>query len=191
MNIPYYRYCAYDDDGVGVYECLQCGEHISVRCEYKPIYCFHCGIKYEGEKPSKGYNKVYVNSYPYGMYRWGLERREKENDGSWSPWQLYKDNITYSNDIKESRKIAAKDLKEYRDIIETGRVEMRISRNLRVQQDSIPIRKKTYKERTGEDFFPRDYNKDLVYNVNWLDKYPSFLKFSQKINNRVKKWLSS
>jgi len=188
MNIPFYRYYEYDDDGVGIYECLQCGKTIAVRCEYKPVYCCYCGIKYEGEKPGKGTDRDYVNSHPFGKIDWVLERRDQKEDGSWSHWQEFK-KLRSWGDIKDIRKEVIEEMKEWREIWQDdnfGSSEIRPVIKNKINHTSILVRKKIYKKKTGKDFLLRDYNRGFEFNINKLGEYPSFLNFSRKINKEEK-----
>jgi hypothetical protein len=79
MNIPYYYNSGYEDDGVDVYTCLQCGAEIAVRSWYKPNFCSHCGVKYEGKKENIGNNSKRWHCVCFvEEFYWAIEEREVE-----------------------------------------------------------------------------------------------------------------
>jgi len=168
MNIPFYRYCEYADDGVDIYECLQCGKTIAVRCEYKPVYCCYCGIKYEGKKPGKGTDREYITSYPFGKNLWVLETRNKKEDGSWNYWQEFK-KLRVWGDVNDIRKEVLDEIREWKEIWQDGSFtisEIRPVIKPKISYNTILVRKKIYKEKTGKEFSPRDYNGHYKFNIN-------------------------
>ena len=51
MAIPFYRYVGYAEDGVYVYECLQCKTSLPVQLPYyaySPRFCSYCGVEFGG-----------------------------------------------------------------------------------------------------------------------------------------------
>jgi len=64
MNIPFYRWVRYDDDGVDIYQCLKCGAQIGVRDgAFDPAYCCYCGIRYEGRILKRQVEYISLPSY--------------------------------------------------------------------------------------------------------------------------------
>lgn len=59
MSIPFYRYVRYEDDGITVYECLQCGGQIHIGGPlFDATYCWCCGVKFKGFIFPKPYEYV-------------------------------------------------------------------------------------------------------------------------------------
>lgn len=60
MNIPFYRYVEYAEDGHYIYQCLQCGEKIDVGSPcFDPRFCWSCGVEYKGAILRKKEDWVY------------------------------------------------------------------------------------------------------------------------------------
>ena len=80
MNIPYYYNSGYEDDGVEIYTCLQCGGGIGVRGWYEPTFCSWCGVKYKGKKENIGnQSKRWYEVCFTEKFYWAIEERIAKN----------------------------------------------------------------------------------------------------------------
>jgi len=107
MNIPFYRYVEYADDGHYIYQCLNCGKKIDVgytHFSYNPRFCSFCGVEYKGFILPK--NIKYV-SYQREEIKYIIQKGWTNNFRDLEDWE---DWITCDN-----LKIAIQCLKELRD----------------------------------------------------------------------------
>lgn len=108
MNIPFYRYVEYEDDGHYIYQCLNCGEKIDVghnHFNYNPRFCSFCGVEYKGFVLPKEIEYVRYN-YERICYVIQTGIKLNNNDGeidwqdSWRKTYDAKIAIKYLNDAK-------------------------------------------------------------------------------------------
>ena len=85
MNIPFYRFVVYEDDGHQIYQCLHCGEKIDVgHWPFDPSYCCWCGVQYKGFILPKNYEYIGNKSQEETFY--SVQEGFDWGDGSDMNW---------------------------------------------------------------------------------------------------------
>jgi len=140
INIPYYYNSGYENDGVDVFTCLDCGCKISVRSWYEPNYCSSCGVKYVGKKENIGNEaKCWYTVCFTEKFYWAIEERtveiwgEPATDKHWTTRGYY-----YNDNNQTSKKILAEKRRyEEDDRAETDRqiADHKRIQNLRREKD--------------------------------------------------------
>lgn len=87
MNIPFYRFVRYLDDGHNIFQCLQCGEKVDVESDYQPRFCSECGVEYKGFILPKKNEYVPVASKTTELY-FQVESAYDWGDGEELNWKL-------------------------------------------------------------------------------------------------------
>jgi len=159
MNIPFYRYVKYMDDGHELYQCLQCGRQLDVGAHYTmfdPKYCCYCGVEYKGFMLPKKTDYISLPSYKVlwfqieEAYDWedGELRWSEDWRGHESPHQA----IKYLAEAKVEKKHFNKhDWDKYKFRIVVKRKEK--------HRSCIIIDTYKYYRRTGKKFNRNDYER--------------------------------
>jgi len=155
MNIPFYRFVKYRDDGHYLFQCLQCGEYLDTgNFQFGPRFCCFCGVEYKGFILPK--NIEYISCPSEEKLYFQIEETYDWNDGEleWSQdWRGSfdpKQAIKYLKEAKEERK---------RDH-DGDKYKYRIITIKKTQyKSSIPVDKDQYKRKTGKTFKENNYKR--------------------------------
>ena len=163
MNIPFYRFVEYLDDGHNVYQCLKCGKEIDVGgWQFAPNFCCYCGIRYEGFILPKNKDWVYAknsrqekNTYVIQeAYEWHTDIIKEFSD-RWS--DTWRKNI---NPIEAFKMLvnARKEKLEQNKRDNNGKTIFRIViKKEKVYNPCISIDTNKYFQRTGKKFNRNKY----------------------------------
>jgi hypothetical protein len=158
MNIPFYRYVEYLEDGHSLYQCLQCGTKIDVGEWFQPNFCWDCGIKFKGMmlKKQTDYISLPITTELWfqiqDAYDWGNEDGLNWSD-NWRGCNNSHQAIKYLNDLKKERK---------RDnrFPENNKWKFRIITKQKEQhRQCVVINTKKYYQKTGKRFDPNEYKR--------------------------------
>ncbi len=166
MNIPFYRYVDYAEDGHYIYQCLQCGEKIDVGYVYydfNPRFCFRCGVEYQGMILPRKEDWVYANSESRGKLLFKIEfsniwSDDKEN----ARWTTHSGGYCRNDVIDEIKKLRYwEEEKKKNSLKRYGRgydVVYRIAKyRENPYQECFDIDPDKYFKRTGKKFNRKDY----------------------------------
>ncbi len=162
MNIPFYRYVEYLDDGHYLYQCLQCGEKIDVGnpC-FDPRFCWSCGVEYKGAILRKKEDWVYANKKSRGKVLFKIEFANIWPDDRGKPhWITQNDGYRRNDVIEEVGRLRQWQKEDKRDSLRGFDVIYRITvYRESSRRECFDIDTDKYFKRTGKKFNRKDYEK--------------------------------
>jgi len=178
MNIPFYRYVEYLEDGHYLYQCLQCGEKIDVgEACFDPCFCWKCGVEYKGAILRKKEDWVYGKDNKREKLLFEIQKADiwSEDDLKSPQWRVCnggydrKDAIDHMKDLRKWQEIDKKEDEERRKkLVEKGAPSFsssyytiyRIkSYKMKMYRECFNIDTDAYFKRTGKKFNRKDYEK--------------------------------
>lgn len=161
MNIPFYRYVKYLDDGHELYQCLQCGEKIDVGlpyCSFSPRFCCYCGVEYQGAILPKKIAYISSNSKTTELY-FQVESAYDWGDGVELHWNVsWRGSNSPQKVIKYLRDEKAEKAKEQRYSDRGWKFRITVSKK-DISCGYININVDDYYRRTGKKFDRKLYEK--------------------------------
>ena len=166
MSIPFYRFVRHEDDGITVYECLQCNAGISIGgAWFGPSFCWNCGVRFKGfiiPKPWKYISLARSEKLVFVVQETRIKIGRENADSKNLYW---KDYGSSTDNLKKAikNKKHAEEQEEFFEKNQPGFNTRSIYRIVTKKEDNhggtvcIDIRK--YFQKTGKIFNSQDYQR--------------------------------